>query len=275
MTSDTEIDFRITTLDDLTRSVRAKEVSARELTEAALTRIERLNPVYNAFIALDGDRALDQAAQIDARIAAGADPGPLAGIPIGVKDLQHATGFRTTFGSALYADAPPDTADDPFIARLRAAGCVILGKTNTPEFGWMGNTTNTLFGPSLNPFDTTRGPGGSSGGASAALAAGMVPLATGSDGGGSIRIPSACCGLAGMKPSLGRVPSGGPNPDNCKRWGEPNAPAETITSPRIRTVCGTPPLTKITPTALPSSIRIRVACAFIRIVKFRPLSPRS
>ena len=89
---------------------------------------------------------------------------------------------------------------------------MILGKTNTPEFGWMGNTTNTLFGPSLNPFDTTRGPGGSSGGASAALAAGMVPLATGSDGGGSIRIPSACCGLAGLKPSLGRVPAGGPTP---------------------------------------------------------------
>jgi aspartyl-tRNA(Asn)/glutamyl-tRNA(Gln) amidotransferase subunit A len=95
---------------------------------------------------------------------------------------------------------------------MRAAGCVILGKTNTPEFGWMGNTTNAIFGPSLNPFDTSRGPGGSSGGSSAALAAGMVPLATGSDGGGSIRIPSACCGLSGMKPSLGRVPAGGPNP---------------------------------------------------------------
>jgi aspartyl-tRNA(Asn)/glutamyl-tRNA(Gln) amidotransferase subunit A len=95
---------------------------------------------------------------------------------------------------------------------MRAAGCVVVGKTNTPEFGWMGNTTNSLFGPSLNPFDHSRGPGGSSGGSAAALAAGMVPLATGSDGGGSIRIPSACCGLAGMKPSLGRVPSGGPTP---------------------------------------------------------------
>ena len=107
---------------------------------------------------------------------------------------------------------PPATADDPFVARMRAAGCVVVGKTNTPEFGWMGNTTNAIFGPSLNPFDTSRGPGGSSGGASAALAAGMVPLATGSDGGGSIRIPSACCGLSGMKPSLGRVPAGGPDP---------------------------------------------------------------
>ena len=208
----TEIDFRSTSLDELARSVRAKEISARELTEAALDRIERLNPVYNAFVAVDGERALHAAAGIDERIVAGDDPGPLAGIPLGVKDLQNAIGFRTTHGSALHADDPPAFFDDPFVARMRAAGCVVVGKTNTPEFGWMGNTTNAVFGPSLNPFDTSRGPGGSSGGASAALAAGMVPLATGSDGGGSIRIPSACCGLSGMKPSLGRVPGGGPNP---------------------------------------------------------------
>jgi aspartyl-tRNA(Asn)/glutamyl-tRNA(Gln) amidotransferase subunit A len=207
-----EIDFRTTSVAELTRSVRAKEVSARELTEASLARIERLNPRYNAFVALDAERALGEADAIDATIAEGGDPGPLAGIPIGVKDLQSATGFVTTYGSALHADDSPATADDPFVARMRAAGCVILGKTNTPEFGWMGNTANAIFGPSYNPFDTTRGPGGSSGGSSAALAAGMVPLATGSDGGGSIRIPSACCGLSGMKPSLGRVPAGGPNP---------------------------------------------------------------
>ncbi len=208
----TEIDFRTTSLAELTRSVRAKEVSARELTQAALDRIQRLNPVYNAFVAVDGERALHAAAGIDERVVAGDDPGPLAGIPLGVKDLQNAIGFRTTYGSALHADDPPADFDDPFVARMRAAGCVIVGKTNTPEFGWMGNTTNAVFGPSLNPFDTSRGPGGSSGGASAALAAGMVPLATGSDGGGSIRIPSACCGLSGMKPSLGRVPGGGPTP---------------------------------------------------------------
>ncbi len=207
-----EIDFRTRPLADLARSVRAKEVGARELTEAALERIERLNPLYNAFVAVDAERALHAAAGIDERIVAGDDPGPLAGIPLGIKDLQHAIGYRTTYGSALHADDPPATYDDPFVARMRAAGCVVVGKTNTPEFGWMGNTTNAIFGPSLNPFDTSRGPGGSSGGASAALAAGMVPLATGSDGGGSIRIPSACCGLSGMKPSLGRVPAGGPNP---------------------------------------------------------------
>jgi aspartyl-tRNA(Asn)/glutamyl-tRNA(Gln) amidotransferase subunit A len=207
-----EIDFRTTPLADLARSVRSRAVSARELTEAALTRIERLDPLYNAFVAVDAERALHAAGGIDERLVAGEDPGPLAGIPLGVKDLQNAVGYRTTYGSALHADDPPATYDDPFVARLRAAGCVIVGKTNTPEFGWMGNTTNAIFGPSRNPFDASRGPGGSSGGASAALAAGMVPLATGSDGGGSIRIPSACCGLSGMKPSLGRVPAGGPNP---------------------------------------------------------------
>ncbi len=207
-----EIDFRTTSLADLARSVRTREISARELTQGALDRIERLDPTYNAFVAVDGEQALAEADGVDARIADGADPGPLAGIPLGVKDLQNAVGYRTTHGSALHADDPPATADDPFVARLRAAGCVVVGKTNTPEFGWMGNTTNAIFGPSLNPFDTSRGPGGSSGGAAAALAAGMVPLATGSDGGGSIRIPSACCGLSGMKPSLGRVPAGGPNP---------------------------------------------------------------
>jgi aspartyl-tRNA(Asn)/glutamyl-tRNA(Gln) amidotransferase subunit A len=207
-----EIDFRTTSLAELSRSVRAKDLSARELTQSALDRIARLDPTYKAFVAVDPERALAEADGIDAKIADGADPGPLAGIPIGVKDLQHAVGYRTTFGSALFADAPLQTEDDPFVARMRAAGCVVVGKTNTPEFGWMGNTTNAIFGPSLNPFDLTRGPGGSSGGSSAALAAGMVPLATGSDGGGSIRIPSACCGLSGMKPSLGRVPAGGPHP---------------------------------------------------------------
>ena len=208
----TDVDFRTTSLEDLAHSVRTKEVSARELTETALGRIERLDPTYNAFVAVDAERALHEADAVDVRIAAGHDPGPLAGIPLGVKDLQDAIGYVTTHGSALHADDPPATTDHPFVARLRAAGCVVVGKTNTPEFGWMGNTTNALFGPSRNPFDTSRGPGGSSGGAAAALAAGMVPLATGSDGGGSIRIPSACCGLSGIKPSLGRVPGGGPNP---------------------------------------------------------------
>ncbi len=207
-----DLDFRTTRLAALARAVRTKDVSARELTEAALAQIQALNPIYNAFVAVDGDRALADADALDQKTAKGQDPGPLAGVPLGVKDLQEAAGYVTTHGSALHQDDPPATTDSPFVARMRAAGCIVVGKTNTPEFGFMGNTTNHIFGPSLNPFDTSRGPGGSSGGASAALAAGMVPLATGSDGGGSIRIPSACCGLSGMKPSFGRVPAGGPHP---------------------------------------------------------------
>jgi aspartyl-tRNA(Asn)/glutamyl-tRNA(Gln) amidotransferase subunit A len=204
------MDFRTTSLADLARSVRSREVSARELTTQALERIEVLNPTYNAFVAVDAERALADAAAIDAATAKGGDPGPLAGIPLGVKDNHDAVGYRTTFGAPVLADGRTATVDSPFVARLRAAGCVVVGKTNMPEFAWSANTANALFGPTANPFNPDYGPGGSSGGAAAALAAGMVPLATGSDGGGSIRIPSACCGLSGMKPSLGRVPGGGP-----------------------------------------------------------------
>ena len=102
---------------------------------------------------MDGDKALDEAEALDDRIAAGADPGPLAGIPLGVKDLQDVVGYSTTYGSALHADDAPAATDEPLRGRLRAAGCIVVGKTNTPEFGWMGNTTNAIFGPSLNPFD--------------------------------------------------------------------------------------------------------------------------
>jgi Asp-tRNA(Asn)/Glu-tRNA(Gln) amidotransferase A subunit family amidase len=203
------MDFRTVALDDLAQQVRSGQVSARELTELALSRIADLNPTYNAFVAVDGDRALAEAAAVDEVIASGGDPGPLAGIPLAVKDTHDAVGYRTTSGSPLLADAHIASTDIPFVARLRAAGCVVVGKTNTPEFAWSANTTNAVFGPTANPFNPAHGAGGSSGGSAAALAAGMVPLATGSDGGGSIRIPSACCGLSGMKPSLGRVPGGG------------------------------------------------------------------
>ncbi|HWE67318.1 MAG TPA: amidase [Acidimicrobiales bacterium] len=208
----TNLDFRTTSIADLSRQVRNKTISARELTQTALDRIAALNPTYNAFVAVDGERALAEAAAVDEVIAAGGDPGPLAGIPLAVKDNHDAVGYRTTCGSPMLADVPAAAADIPFVARLRAAGCVVVGKTNTPEFAWSANTTNAVFGPTANPFNPAHGPGGSSGGSAAALAAGMVPLATGSDGGGSIRIPSACCGLSGMKPSLGRVPGGGSAP---------------------------------------------------------------
>jgi Asp-tRNA(Asn)/Glu-tRNA(Gln) amidotransferase A subunit family amidase len=209
---DSTIDFRTTSLADLAHAVRSRQISARELTTLALARIDALNPTFNAFVAVDAERALAEAAAVDEVTAKGGNPGAVAGIPLAVKDNHDAVGYRTTFGAPVLADAPLATVDSPFVARLRGAGCVVVGKTNLPDFAWTGNTSNALFGPTANPFNPAFGAGGSSGGAAAALAAGMVPLATGSDGGGSIRIPSAVCGLSGMKPSLGRVPGGGPNP---------------------------------------------------------------
>jgi aspartyl-tRNA(Asn)/glutamyl-tRNA(Gln) amidotransferase subunit A len=203
------MDFRSESVVGLAQRVRQGELSAGSLVEHALDQIAQHNPTINAFVAVDEDRARAGAEVVDARIAAGLDPGPLAGIPIGVKDLEDAAGYVTTHGSMAFASRPVATRDSPLVARLVAAGCVVVGKTNTPELGWKPDTDNSVFGPTLNPWNLDHTPGGSSGGSSAAIASGMVPLATGSDGGGSIRIPSSCCGLSGMKPSLGRVPSGG------------------------------------------------------------------
>jgi Asp-tRNA(Asn)/Glu-tRNA(Gln) amidotransferase A subunit family amidase len=202
------VDFRTRSLAQWSHAVNAREISARELTNAALANIEAHNGDLNAFVALDAESARSQADAIDKRLAAGDVVGPLAGIPIGVKDLENACGFITTYGSAAYINDPPSPRDSVQVQRLRAAGCVVIGKTNTPEFGLKGVTDNASFGITRNPWDTSVTPGGSSGGTAAALTSGMVPLATGSDGGGSIRIPSAACGLSGFKPSLGRVPSG-------------------------------------------------------------------
>lgn len=206
------MDFRETTVAQLAAQISRREVAAREVVDAALTRIDRLDGRLGAFVALDPEAARAEASAIDARIAGGEDVGALAGVPIGVKDLDDAAGFVTTKGSAAHVDDPPAADDSPFVERLRAAGCVVLGKTNTPEFGWKADTVNEIFGATHNPWTLERSAGGSSGGSAAALAAGLVPLATGSDGGGSIRIPSAVCGLSGFKPSLGRVPRGGDDP---------------------------------------------------------------
>jgi aspartyl-tRNA(Asn)/glutamyl-tRNA(Gln) amidotransferase subunit A len=206
------MDFRRVSVTALADDVRRGRTGARELVTHALARIDALNGDVNAFVAVDESAALEAAAQIDDMVAAGRDPGPLAGIPIGVKDLEDAIGFVTSHGSPVYAAGPPAAVDSSLVARLKAAGCVVIGKTNTPELGWKGDTDNTVFGPTRNPWNREHSPGGSSGGSAAAIASGMVPLATGSDGGGSIRIPSSCCGLSGMKPSLGRVPSGGADP---------------------------------------------------------------
>ena len=206
------MDFRRVGLAELAGQVRRGEVSARETVGHALERIEALDPLVHAFVSVDPDAALRAARAVDEAVAGGRDPGPLAGIPVGVKDLEDAAGFVTTHGSVVYAGGPPAAADSPLVTRLKAAGAVVVGKTNTPELGWKADTDNAVFGATANPWNLDHSPGGSSGGSAAAIAAGMVPLATGSDGGGSIRIPSACCGLSGVKPSLGRVPSGGPEP---------------------------------------------------------------
>jgi aspartyl-tRNA(Asn)/glutamyl-tRNA(Gln) amidotransferase subunit A len=202
-------DFRDQPVAELARRIRSKELSAREVVDHALNQIERLNPELNAFVSVDPDRARRDAAVIDLRIAQGDDPGPLAGIPIGVKDLEAVEGFVTTYGSALRANDPPAPADCVHVARYRAAGAIIIGKTNTPEYGHKGATDNPLFGQTKNPWSLAHSPGGSSGGTGAAIAAGMVPLATGSDGGGSIRIPGALCGLSVIKTEAARIPISG------------------------------------------------------------------
>jgi aspartyl-tRNA(Asn)/glutamyl-tRNA(Gln) amidotransferase subunit A len=222
------VGFADLTADEVARRVRAREWTAREATLEALSAIGALNGELNAFVALDEARSLEQADGIDALLASGADPGPLAGVPIGVKDLEDAAGFPTTHGSVLEADAPPALRDSHLVERLRRAGCVVVGKTNTPEYGWTACTTNALFGYTRNPWDTGRSAGGSSGGSASAVASGMVPLATGSDGGGSIRIPSALCGLSGFKPSFGRVPVGGPNPPGWLTLSSKGPMARTI-----------------------------------------------
>jgi Asp-tRNA(Asn)/Glu-tRNA(Gln) amidotransferase A subunit family amidase len=203
------MDFRRETLPELAAGVRTGERSAEEVVGHALARIEALDDRVNAFVALDESGAMAAARAIDRAVANGERVGPLAGIPIGVKDLEDAAGFPTTRGSAAFAGQPPASADSLLVDRLRAAGCVVVGKTNTPELGWKPDTHNVTFGATRNPWNLERSPGGSSGGSAAAIAAGMVPLATGSDGGGSLRIPSSLCGLSCLKPSLGRVPTGG------------------------------------------------------------------
>ncbi|MGA1676943.1 MAG: amidase [Pseudomonadales bacterium] len=203
------MDFRQYTIEELVALVRSGRQSARSLTAAALSNIERANPVLNAFCSVNAAAALAEAEQVDARLAAGDPVGPLAGMPLGVKDLEDARGYVTTYGSALALDAAPATEDSVLVARLRAAGCVVVGKTNTPEYGHKGVTDNVPFGFTRNPWHTDHSAGGSSGGSAAARAAGLVPIATGSDGGGSIRIPASVCGFTGFKASQGRVPLGG------------------------------------------------------------------
>ncbi|HXF71245.1 MAG TPA: amidase [Actinomycetota bacterium] len=192
-------------LEEIARAVRTRHASARELVLEAIRRIERLDPGVGAVVALRAEEALAEAAALDERVARGEDPGPLAGIPFLVKDIEDLAGLPTTHGSLLFADAPPAEQDGRIPRALRAAGAIPVGKANTPEFACEGFTANLPFGATRNPWAPAYSPGGSSGGSGAAIAAGMVPLATATDTGGSIRIPAAFCGLVGLKPTNGLV----------------------------------------------------------------------
>ena len=190
---------------ELARLIRARQISPVELTRAVLERVERLNPVVNAFCTVTADAALAAAREAEQAAMKGALRGPLHGIPFSIKDLHLTKGVRTMSGSFIFERRVPDV-DPPVVRRLKQAGGVMLGKTTTPEFGWKGLGDSPLTGITRNPWNTGTTTGGSSAGAGAATAAGLGPIHQGSDGAGSIRIPSGFCGIYGLKPSFGRVP---------------------------------------------------------------------
>ncbi len=194
------------TATQLTAHMRDGELSASEVMEAHLDRIERTNPRVNAIVTLTPEKAMREARAADDALARGEEVGPLHGLPVAHKDLVPTRGVRTTFGSCIFADFVPEE-DALIVERLKEAGAISLGKTNTPEFGAGSQTYNEVFGETLNPYDLTKTCGGSSGGAAAALACGMLPIADGSDMGGSLRNPASFCNVVGFRPSPGRVPT--------------------------------------------------------------------
>jgi aspartyl-tRNA(Asn)/glutamyl-tRNA(Gln) amidotransferase subunit A len=196
---------------DIAEAVRAGKRKATEVLDEVLGNIERGNGRLNAFVFVDADAARRSAEAVDAAVARGDDPGPLAGVPFGVKDLEDCAGMPTSHGSLLFKDRGPVADDSVHVARLRAAGAVPVGKTAAPEFGTLSFTKTKAFGITRNPWDVERTPGGSSGGTAAAVAAGIIPFGTASDGGGSTRIPGGFSGLFGFKASFGRIPSPGPD----------------------------------------------------------------
>jgi amidase len=189
----------------LAERIRAREVSPTEVAEIYLERIAALNPTLNAFLTVDEEAVRADARAAEQALADGDATGPLHGVPVAVKDLEDTRGLRTTYGAGPYADNVPD-ADTVLVERLRAAGAIVLGKTNTPPFGLLGETKNNLGDHCRNPWDATRTTGGSSGGSAAAIATDLAPLATGTDSAGSITCPAGMCGVFGIKPSHGRVP---------------------------------------------------------------------
>jgi amidase len=198
---------------EMARLIRAKKLSAREALQAHLKQVERVNPKVNAIVTLVAEMAAESAAKADEMQARKEKLGPLHGLPVAHKDLMETRGILTTFGSPLYKDYIP-TEDDIVVERMRRAGAVTIGKTNTPEFGSGSQTFNKVFGATRNPYDLTKTCGGSSGGAAVALACGLTPVASGSDTGGSLRNPAAFCNIVGFRPSIGRVP----NPKSSFAW---------------------------------------------------------
>src|SRR5580658_5413248 len=198
---------------EMARLIRTRQMSAREALAAHLKQIERVNPKVNAIVTLVPEMAAADAAKTDEKQARRETLGPLHGLPVAHKDLLETRGIRTTFGSPLYKDYVP-AEDDLVVERIRGAGAITIGKTNTPEFGAGSQTFNQVFGATYNPYDLTKTCGGSSGGAAVALACGLVPVADGSDTGGSLRNPAAFCNVVGFRPSVGRVP----NPKSAFGW---------------------------------------------------------
>ncbi len=190
---------------DMKDAIMRQELTSQEITETIIERIEKINPIINAYCTPTFDLARKLAKKADQAVKNGEKLGLLHGIPTSIKDLFLTKGIRTTLGSLIYENNIPED-DEVVVKRLKEAGIVILGKTNTPEFGYAGVTHNAIFGKTRNPWNTERIPGGSTGGGAAAVGSGLGPLALGNDGGGSVRIPAACCGVFGHKPSLGRVP---------------------------------------------------------------------
>src|SRR5258706_5875825 len=199
-------DLCFLTATELARRIRAREVSVTEVVQAHLAQIEQVNPKVNAIVTLTAEQALADARAKDAALARGETPGPLFGLPVAHKGLVPTRGIRTTFGSPIYRDHVPDQ-DALLVERLRAAGAVTVGKTNTPEFGAGSQTFNEVFGRTLNPYDLTKTCGGSSGGAAVALACGLVPLAGGSHNRGSLRHPASFCHMVRLRGAVRRVPA--------------------------------------------------------------------
>lgn len=191
---------------DLARLISTRAVSPVEVIEAHLAVIARVNPHVNAICTLAADQAVATARRLEQTIMAGDATGPLAGLPVGIKDVTPTAGIRTTYGSPLFADHVPDE-DAAVVTRLRQAGAIVLGKTNTPEFAAGANTVNRVFGATRNPWDLDKSVGGSTGGGAAALASGMIALAEGTDFGGSLRVPAAFCGMIGLRPTAGLIPN--------------------------------------------------------------------